>query len=1341
MLSISLTERINFPKFFNIIFDASREFNEKLHHFFALLANDQLFKDNLAIVTCNLMTSKIIPISLEAMRGSRVEQCSRITQFQCLLANCLGRRQIEDRIAAGWDWPAFTVEVLGYMKEMLSLGGNANSDFVPSFFNGFECLCEAARLQPGGAQRLFDLLFGSILATGTASGKRNGVNDTIIVSSFSRGGNQLQNPFLLTVFKVHFYKVMELFASNGELALDPMFAALDTGLDISQVFMIGKNEAGRSTEIGNDRFVFYLLKRDARADVSSLPDSSYRSFPRGASFFVEHPMYNALAFLFRNDDACRAKVAQFLSAKEYQRLRIMLGIVSLKSIVASVCVQQSLVPKDNEQLHNYVSLFARETMARFGIALHFPLLQLLVGVRCSAPYFGMTEFGLKEFFAFEMAREIGVFDEGNSEEAAEKMAFAFLYLSLLIVTERTLFHYDGYKLNREQIVFALKSGVSDVNKLKDLYDASSEFALNRIIAEVATPRKAASASLTAGEQDTSFDLKEGVEVNLISAVSPINAAKSIMNDEVTKSPDTPLKIPQFEPEETFFLCQKGGAGEEEEGENVIVSVKEFLFTPTVLAVVYKTLRDDSDTAKAGLNAHLAMDILILISKFIIESEHDGEEATFDATTVIEYDSTLSDLITQLRKAVFKYKVHMNKNASIRNTLTASSFDAFLNIGLRAGSEEPKSIVDILLEKGEIGKSALSQMSVVLLGGIGDEQARQDVSKMKKARALKLKESILSHYKNVSSSFSLADDSEAPQAGSEKDACAICSIEREKEILFYPLFVYRTKFPFIVDKPPLVKMTKRAALREADITQDSEFPPAEWLPDNEEEEEELPDPDEIMATVVSRVPDIDITSDLTEDEIAHRRFMLEMIHEKVMSDHRKRLAQREERARMRAAKREAAMRQMREEELRKESQLADPDAIVARHCTPGSLFVVQFSLCQHLVHSDCVHGDCFSCPIDRAYRNGLLPDIAGLPDSLAGSSELSAALDLFLGKYSLFFKSPSERVFDVFAELVKSISGLIVTYEVRLRSLPDCLDSKRSRLLSRNLFLAAWHGYRTRGRPKMLAGFKGAPEDAEPRMTAFQRFVKRLIECDEIESSAAQKEKALRAIVSSLAGDASLFSCSARRGEKELCLFLRRVCLADHFLLKSGDGGSKLVDWDDRLSCDSLSHLYGVRLAGEFAFRPFVFSPMPAEFLRFGSEPYNFPVDQTHQLVLFNVLDYNRMIAEYDDIGEGGDLCEPPVDYFNELVSGDEDKMKRLIVSNFSRRPYPSVVMFIGSSASKVAVVDGKRMKYLRPFYLDRYGCTDIGYQRMQPLFLSEERYERVMDQILAGEFSSGLDAF
>lgn len=34
--------------------------------------------------------------------------------------------------------------------------------------------------------------------------------------------------------------------------------------------------------------------------------------------------------------------------------------------------------------------------------------------------------------------------------------------------------------------------------------------------------------------------------------------------------------------------------------------------------------------------------------------------------------------------------------------------------------------------------------------------------------------------------------------------------------------------------------------------------------------------------------------------------------------------------MRAAEREA-MRQMREEELRKESQLADPDTIVARHC--------------------------------------------------------------------------------------------------------------------------------------------------------------------------------------------------------------------------------------------------------------------------------------------------------------------------------------------------------------------------------------------------------------------------
>ena len=74
------------------------------------------------------------------------------------------------------------------------------------------------------------------------------------------------------------------------------------------------------------------------------------------------------------------------------------------------------------------------------ISLLFPLMQLLIGLQTNG--FG---FGLKEFFAFESAKEIGFFDNDN-EKALNEMKFTFLYFAILLVVERTLFNFDGYKL-------------------------------------------------------------------------------------------------------------------------------------------------------------------------------------------------------------------------------------------------------------------------------------------------------------------------------------------------------------------------------------------------------------------------------------------------------------------------------------------------------------------------------------------------------------------------------------------------------------------------------------------------------------------------------------------------------------------------------------------------------------------------------------------------------------------------------------------------------------------------------------------------------------------------------
>ena len=120
-----------------------------------------------------------------------------------------------------------------------------------------------------------------------------------------------------------------------------------------------------------------------------------------------------------------------------------------------------------------------------------------------------------------------------------------------------------------------------------------------------------------------------------------------------------------------------------------------------------------------------------------------------------------------------------------------------------------------------------------------------------------------------------------------------------------------------------------------------------------------------------------------------------------------------------------------------------------------------------------------------------------------------------------------------------------------------------------------------------------------------------------------------------------------------------------------------------------------------------------------------------------------MIKNYNDLDEDEEN-DSNFDYSNRLTCFNSGMAKSFLSfahTKLSKLNYPSVLLFIGRESSNVCVVDGKKFRVLRPFYLDKYGCTDIGYQRRSPLFLNEERYDRVIDQILSGDFSNGLHPF
>ena len=112
---------------------------------------------------------------------------------------------------------------------------------------------------------------------------------------------------------------------------------------------------------------------------------------------------------------------------------------------------------------------------------YIPLFQLIIGINCPDKTTD-DQFSLKEFFAFEFAREFGLFDDFSSSsykdeninEKQKQMLYSFLYMSLVFVCDRNVFRFDPDNFTEEQIIFALKQGVHSIDKLSKLYDKDAQ---------------------------------------------------------------------------------------------------------------------------------------------------------------------------------------------------------------------------------------------------------------------------------------------------------------------------------------------------------------------------------------------------------------------------------------------------------------------------------------------------------------------------------------------------------------------------------------------------------------------------------------------------------------------------------------------------------------------------------------------------------------------------------------------------------------------------------------------------------------------------------------------------
>lgn len=1442
LIAISLTEKIDFPNLLSNIIKYTPQINELLQQLCANLMNDQIFKRNFSKATYDIIFDLL------------KNQYNPNVQFWFkFFHHSFSPKPIIYNISHNhWDWVSFWIKIISEMKEFFNYVGNENfsknyPDFLQPSFTG---LTYATSYQPHEqTQQFFDRLFSEVLNCGTKESPKS--DNTIIPASF-KGTSEKAYYLSAQKFIVNINNAFSCFKFKKDLKYDVLIEQLKKHTDISPIYRVGNDENENQKE--NDKYILKYMKNDFfNANNENVSDSDgiimypyiyYESFHNGASFFFYLPLYESLVNIFGLENICRISIARLLLAENDQQLRLKLAIITLKKILSFALCGQSLTPLNFGLIRMIkLAMFDPEELT-IGIPKYFPLFQLLIGLQCTNE---KEEFSMKDFFAFEMAREIGLFDDfqssdyddENIKETQEKMDFSFLYISLLLVVERILFNFDCDNFIREQLVHALKKGVTNLNELSSCYDKrvlndfDNPANFDKVLFDIATIKTRQKSenieSNENGEKDISFALKENVKWNTISAIIPFTEQKAMLNKEISKHPDQLIDIQEFKHEEDYFFnaplfspsslssktfnSKSADDNDEEKAnyEGLKVRLNEFLLTPTVLAVVYHSMRTNSP--QIDLNDHISLNILILISKFLHEKENNDQKLSIDED--IEYDN-LSELIQKLRNVVFKYSVDEEGNAAIENTIVnVNNFTSLLNLKISYKKEQAKSFIDVIREKGEIGKNALELMKVNSnMNDTNDNNNAANEKMAKKQRANKIKEEIMNQYNNIVLNYRMSDHRIIDSSGRLEitesvdsfysptcsgiikgltEVCSVCSTNKKNELLSYPIFIFQTKLPFIFDKPPLVKGRANEITVTCDDDADYDFDEEEVNQnDNSENRQEnnndenrpeftsldssqdfvigepsqenanegngqndVVDQDEVemaqlrelerrsraVSEMISQISAANADGTLSREEIINAIASFEQIRQEMAVAHQ--LIERN--IFIRRLKRKKQQQHDENHQRRMEEFANNPDR--KRRITAGANFVVQFSLCQHLIHPKCAESDVFHCPIDRTVKNGFLPCFDALQKGKPLSNQMIDSINVFLNSFRKVVIAASDRKVDLFVELVKSLSGLITTYEIRLRSLPVCLDSNNTMLLSRNLFLSAWHAYRIQGKP-VMRDFKpyhishnegeGEEEDAESRLTVFQRFIKKLIECDEIDDNGSSFKKIVDSFIAQIKNEQKERS---ERSEKELLLFLRRVCLADHFLLGNevqSDNGFSLnneyIEWDDVLSIQNISKKYNTSftiLNGDFEFKPFFFSKLPKEFIQFATKPYNFPIEMTKDFTFYSLINYNHLIDNYDELGDD--------EYQNEILEAetyDNDNVRIELALNHNLKHYPSALLLVGKFASRILVVYDSFTTTLNPFFLDKYGSPDFGFARGQPLFLNEERYERVIDEILSGDFAN-----
>ncbi|KAH0792867.1 Zinc finger in N-recognin family protein [Histomonas meleagridis] len=336
-------------------------------------------------------------------------------------------------------------------------------------------------------------------------------------------------------------------------------------------------------------------------------------------------------------------------------------------------------------------------------------------------------------------------------------------------------------------------------------------------------------------------------------------------------------------------------------------------------------------------------------------------------------------------------------------------------------------------------------------------------------------------------------------------------------------------------------------------------------------------------------------------------------------------------------------------------------------------VYGFSICKHLSHDDCLP---INCPIDRMLKNSFIPKLDNIKDFETETVKET------LRKFKRIMDLDEDDNVNI---LANSLTSLIVTYEVRLRSNPACLDNDKYSIMARNLYLCI----------RQLVKMGDVLYDEYTKWTNFRHFI-----CDLITAENPKDE--IKNITKKCAGELN---------GKELTLFLKRVKLAEHFLLYNSSEHNSYIDWDEILSNENLCHEYEFEFNGEeYTFEPYKLINLPKNFFMLGKEPYNALNEIKNSQTQYYICLHNGKIIK------------------------ENERLKALEENDYD--PVPLMALNIKhTEPSFVFENRGRGMFYTQePFYLDFLGNPDVGLNNMHLLYLSEEGYEHFVDRYLSADY-------